>query len=481
MNSLKKFRRKSWLQIFTALALTSCLGLQAKTTNHLNLLIITADDMNGDSWFNSKVGATPHLDAFAKTCYRFEQMHVSAPICQPSRSALMTGRVPHRNGALGFGPINLDVPTLTEVLSSNGYFTAAINKISHMAPRQKFNWDLALDGSGKNPAAMRAHLEQCFKTAAEKKKPFFINANMTDPHRPFAGSQGEGEKENKKKRLEKKQEKTSPVKLFAESEVVVPSFLEDIPNVRKEVAQYFSSVRRLDENISGLLAALEASGQEKNTVVVFMSDHGMSFPFSKATIYRNGTWSPLLIRWPGMKKPFVNKDDMISSVDIMPTVLELMKIEKPTGLDGWSFLPILEGKSQANRDHIFTHVNTVSSGKAFPGRCVRSKMRAYMFNSWPDGKTQFKVEAMSGLSYRAMAEAAKSDAKIQARVDQYILRSREEFYDEEKDPEERHNLIADPGYRKEIQQMRKLLLEQMEKTSDPLLPQFRKVFESASS
>lgn len=271
------------------------------------------------------------------------------------------------------------------------------------------------------------------------------------------------------------------MKTFTESEVIVPSFLEDVPNVQKEVAQYFSSVRRLDESISGLLAALKTSGQDKNTIIVFMSDHGMSFPFAKATIYRNGTWSPLLIRWPEMKKPFLNKDDFISSVDIMPTVLELMKVEKPAGMDGRSFLSILNGKTRADRDHVFTHVNTVSSGKAFPGRCVRSKTRAYMFNSWPDGKTRFKVEAMGGLSYQAMVEAGKSNPKIQSRMDQYILRSREEFYDEEKDPDERKNLIGDPVYQKEIQMMRKLLLEQMEKTSDPLLPEFRKLFNAASS
>lgn len=465
---------------FLFFAVTMAFGVRAKEIGSPNLLIITADDMNGDSWFNSKVSATPNLDAFAKTCYRFEQMHVSAPICQPSRSALLTGRVPHRNGALGFGPINLDVPTLTEVLGSNGYFTAAINKIIHMAPRQKFNWDLALDHSGKYPAAMRAQMEECLKTAAEKKKPFFINANITDPHRPFAGSRsGIAGNEGEKKRVKKKETAATPIKSVTESEVIVPSFLEDIPAVRKEVAQYFSSVHRLDQSFAGLLATLKESGQEKNTIIVFMSDHGMSFPFSKATIYRNGTWSPLLVRWPEIKKPVVNKNDFISSVDIMPTVLDLMKIEKPPGLDGRSFLPILDGKTQRGRDHVFTHVNTVSSGKAFPGRCVRSKTRAYMFNDWPDGQTRFKVEAMGGLSYQAMAEAAKSNPKMQRRVDQYILRSSEEFFDEEKDPDERRNLIDDPAYQKEIQQMRKLLLDQMEKTGDPLLPQFRKVCEAA--
>src|SRR5438046_9265900 len=78
----------------------------------LNLLVVTADDMNADStgFMGSKLGATPNLDAFAATAFRFEQCHVSAPICQPSRSALLTGRVPHRNAALGCNPLRSDVP-----------------------------------------------------------------------------------------------------------------------------------------------------------------------------------------------------------------------------------------------------------------------------------------------------------------------------------------------------------------------------------
>ena len=97
----------------------------------LNLLIITADDMNADSsgGMGSTLGATPNLDAFAATAFRFAQCHVTVPICQPSRSALMTGRVPHRNGALGFNPIRTDVPTLVEMLKSQGYYAAVINKV----------------------------------------------------------------------------------------------------------------------------------------------------------------------------------------------------------------------------------------------------------------------------------------------------------------------------------------------------------------
>ncbi|HVJ47198.1 MAG TPA: sulfatase-like hydrolase/transferase, partial [Luteolibacter sp.] len=96
-----------------------------------NVLLITADDMNADSpgWMGNPLKFTPNIDAFAAGSHRFIRNHVSAPICQPSRAAIMTGRVPHRSGGLGFNPINEGVPTLVTILKQNGYFTAALNKL----------------------------------------------------------------------------------------------------------------------------------------------------------------------------------------------------------------------------------------------------------------------------------------------------------------------------------------------------------------
>jgi N-sulfoglucosamine sulfohydrolase len=431
-----------------------------------NLVIITADDLNADSmgWMGSKVGATPNIDAFAATCHQFRNCHAVVPICQPSRAALMTGRVPHRNGAFGFGPVRSDVTTMTEVMSGNGYLTAAINKTHHMMPPQKFDWDLVLEGSGKDPAALRGHLEQCLKISAEKGKPFFINANSTDPHGPFPGS----------KRVDTGQLPPAPVKMFAESEIVVPSFLEDLPAVRQEVAQYFSAVRRLDQTFRELIAVLDSAGHINDTVIVFVSDHGMSMPYSKATLYRNATWAPVLLRWPGMGWPIVNTD-MVSNIDILPTVLDLLGLKAPGGLDGVSWLPFVRAEKQSERDHVFTQVDAVSSGKRFPSRCVRTKTRAYIWNAWPDGKTKFRIGAMNTrLSWKAMLEVAERDLKLKSRVDHFIFRCREEFYDEEKDPDERCNLIHDPNYKAEIARMKALLLAHMEKTGDPLVRRFRR-------
>jgi N-sulfoglucosamine sulfohydrolase len=445
------------------------IGVAPLAAEKPNLLIITADDLNGDSmgWMGSPVGATPNLDRFAATCRRFEHFYVTAPICQPSREAFMTGRVPHRSGALGFNPIRPDVPTLPEVLRSNGWFVAAINKTGHMRPAEKFPWHLELGGSGKSPQKIREQFAQCLQAAAAAKKPFFVNANITDPHRPFPGADGA---------RKRRDGDAPPAKIYSPDEIVVPPILEDLPDVRKEIAQYFTAVRRMDDSFAGLLAALQAAGQDTNTLIVFFSDNGISAPYSKATLFKCGAWSPMLFRRPGREQPAVDRDNLVGAVDLMPTVLELLGVAAPPGMDGRSFVPLLKGQPQAGRDHVFTWVNTVSSGKSFPGRCVRTKSRAYIWNTWPDGRTQFKVEGMSGLTFRALQAAGDTDPRIKARVDHYLFRCAEEFYDLENDPAERRNLIGEPACAGEIRRLKAMLLAEMKRTKDPLLGQFERTF-----
>ncbi|HEY1170868.1 MAG TPA: sulfatase [Verrucomicrobiae bacterium] len=470
---------------YVLLAVLALLAVSAQLTaaeakTKFNLLIITADDMNADSpgWMGNPLKLTPNVDALAKTSHQFVNNHVTVPICQPGRQAIMTGRVPHRNGGTGFNPINLDVPTLVEVLKEQGYYTAAINKTQHMAPKEKFPWDHPFDGSGKNPKLFRSQMEEALAEAKKAGKPFFINANITDPHRPFYGSaQGEQKKAKKGKagnegKAVKKSGEDVVEPLKAE-QVSVPKFLEDVPLVREEMAQYYTSIKRLDVTFGEVMAALKASGQEDNTVVMFMSDHGISTPFSKASVYFNGTRSPVLMRWPGMGKP-QKREEFVSSVDVMPTLLDVLSVKHPAGMDGRSWLPLLKGEKQEGRDYVITHVNSVSSGKDLPQRCIRTKDYALMFHAWSDGKTSFRVEAMNGLTFNALAEAGKTDGKIQSRVEQFIKGTPIAFYDLKNDPEERTNELTNPKFQKEIERMKKLLQEHMEKTKDPQLEAFKK-------
>lgn len=342
-----------------------------------------------------------------------------------------------------------------------GYYTAAIAKVVHMAPAEKFPWDsTGTQDLGKSPVRFQEKFREMLAAAKAGNKPFFINANICDPHRPFIGTPA-------KKMIDGP---TTGVRIYKPEEVTVPAFLEDLPRVREEVAQYYSSVNRFDRTFGLILDELKAAGRENDTVIVFMSDHGMSFPFSKATVYRNGTWSPVPIRIPGMGKA-QERPEFVSSVDLMPSVIELLGLKAPDGMDGRSWLPLLKGQTQADRDFVITHVNTVSSGKSFAQRCIRTKDRSLMFHGWVGGPNPFRVEAMSGLSFAAMN--ASEDPKIQGRVKQLVVGETLQLFDTGADPSERKNIIRDPKYARDLADLSQKLLAHMKKTNDPQTAAFQ--------
>jgi N-sulfoglucosamine sulfohydrolase len=316
---------------------------------------------------------------------------------------------------------------------------------------------------------MGADVARCLAEARRTGRPFFLDANITDPHRPFLGSRLDRWPPGAAGRLEHARVRTWTRRA---GRALVPDILENLPAVRRELAQYYASVARMDESLGAVLAALDAAGHADDTVVLFLSDNGMSVPFAKATLYRDGTWSPVLLRYPGMPPPAVH-DEMVSSVDVMPTLLELLDVAPPPGMDGRSWAPLLRGEAQPERDHVVTHVNGVHSGADYPQRCVRSRTRSLIFQPWSDGRRRFRVEAMDGLIFRALVVAARHDAAIAARVRQYVFGVPLALYDLEADPSERHNLIDVPGYRLDAEQLAGLLLGHMERTGDPQLAAFR--------
>jgi len=440
-----------------------------------NILLITADDMNCDSpgCFGGQTSdITPNIDRLASEGMRFAHAHITIAVCQPCRSVLMTGRYPHRNGAEGFQPINTSVPTLQESLHNAGYLNGILGKVKHLAPIHKFKWDMAKDvgelGHGRDAKLYYKFAKDFFQQAANKEQPFFLMANSHDPHRPFHGSLQE---RNKFKQALK--DITAPSRVYQSEEVQVPGFLPDVPDVRKEIAQYYSSVRRCDDTVGAVMQALRESGQAKNTLTMFISDHGMPLPFAKTNCYLHSTRTPWIAIWPGKTKPgTIDERHFISGIDFMPTVLDVAGIAATKGMDGFSFLPILLGQRQAGRDKVFTQFHQTSARNRYPMRCVQNHRFGYIFNPWSDGERVFKNESQSGLTFKAMQSAAKTDPKIAARVKLFQYRVVEEFYDFANDPDALHNLSDDSKYKKELDKMRKELLNWMKHTDDPALEAF---------
>jgi N-sulfoglucosamine sulfohydrolase len=449
-------------------------------TERPNILLITADDMNHDSLgvTGCKIpGITPHLDRLASEGLRFVHGHVTAAVCQPSRSVLMTGRYPYRNGAMGFEPIRPDVPTLTESLRAAGYFNGIFGKVEHLAPQEKFCWDKVVGvdelGLGRDPGLYYRYARDFFAEAKRSGKPFFLMANSHDPHRPFAGSDIDKQKISKLQAGEGAGAK--PSRVYQPKEVEVPGFLSDLPAVRQELAEFYTSVHRCDETVGELLRALKEAGQEDRTLVMFLSDNGMPFPFAKTNCYPFSTRTPWIVRWPGkVKGGTVDEEHFISGIDFMPTVLEAAGVALVPGMDGRSFLELLTGGAQEGREQVYTVFHQTSGKRVYPMRAVHTGMLSYIFNAWSDGKTEFVNEARGSASFKAMDEAAKTDTKVAERVRMFSYRVPEELYDTEKDPCCLRNLIEDPDYKAVVSRLRQSMLQTMETTKDPLLEAFRK-------
>jgi len=445
----------------------------AQTGNRLNILLITVDDMSCDSIgaFGCKVpDTTPNIDRLASEGLRFEYAHVQVGNCMPSRNVMQSGRYPHNNGVEGFYQVkNPDYPILPDLMKEHGYFIGIKGKVSHTTPYTPYDWDIVLEPESKkdqrNKESFYRLTKQGIATADAAGKPFYLIMNITDPHKPFYG-------------MDKHQnlidDPLKPSKIFTENDIVVPGFLPDTPAIRKEVAHYYSSVRRADDCVGAILQALHESSHERNTVVMFLSDHGMPLPFAKTTVYHHGTRTPWIVRWPGVTRPgSIDSEHMISAVDLAPTILEIVGIPNPGGMDGRSFAPLLRGEKQSGRDMIFKEYNENSGGFRHPMRCVQTKNFCYIFNPWSDGTNVFKTATTGTIAYREMQRLAKTDPNVAARLELFNHRVPEELYDIRKDPDSLRNLINSPEYQKELNRLRKALEDWMEQTGDHMLPVMR--------
>jgi len=442
------------------------LGMLHAANAPLNVLLITADDLGYEAMDFLQGGChgtvpnvTPNISKLSSEGLNFQYGFVNAAICAPSRGIIATGCYGHNSGLFGFNKLSKDVPTVFGEFQKFGYLTGILGKVSHSTPDLKFKWDFEHDyqelGAGRSPTKYHDFAAEFFERCKKENKPFYFMVNSHDPHRPFYDPEGKG-----------KNGEEVPSRLYKPEEIYVPDYLADLPGVRKEIATYYNSVRRLDDTIGRVLAALEASGLAENTLVIFITDNGSSFPFSKANTYLASNRTPMVVRWPGVIKPGTSDSNhFVSEVDFLPTFMEAAGLQIPAGLDGRSFLPILKGGTQDGRERVFTQIDYTAGGPAKPMRCVQDKQYAYIFNAYSDGKTIYK-NSNEGDTFATMEEAAKTNPDIKARCDMFRYRVPQEFYDLEKDPGCKVNLIKDPQKQDLVKKYQATLRDWMVKTND---------------
>ena len=320
-----------------------------------NLLFILTEDQGAQAGFLGTPGLqTPHTDALAGSGVCFRNAFVAYPVCSASKAALYTGLHSHTNGLLNNTPnyhkpaaqlteaershplyrrnrVREGLPTLVERLRAAGYHQGVTHKL-HVAPVEKFPYDEFLQHNGRDAVA------GFIARAAKAGKPWHLFYNVPNSHRPFPNSD----------------RVTIRVK---PGEVKLPAFLPDTPVVRQDWAEYLAAIEEADRVVGEGLAALREAGQEANTVVVFLGDHGPAFQHGKMTLHDLGLRVPLIIRAPPMKAGVVS-DALASELDLAPTVLDLLGLEPLPKCHGLSLRAVLEGRPDAKgHDFIFAEIS----------------------------------------------------------------------------------------------------------------------------
>ncbi len=465
MNLNMSINRSLAVLLAIALSGATCLA----ETSPLNVLLFTADDLHRDSLgcYGSPVeDITPNLDRFAREGMRFDNAHVNTAICEPSRKILASGLYGFNSGSMGFMKVREDVPTIHETLGEAGYLTGVIGKRRHSTPKVSYEWDYAFGradmGDGRNPTIYYERSKAFFEMCKEAGKPFYFMANSEDPHLPWYDPV-----------IGPVRGAEAPSRLYAPDEFPVPEHLPDIPGVRKALANYHNSTKRMDDVFGRVMQALDESGMRENTLIVYLSDNGIATPFSKCNTFLASTRTPFLVQWPGIVTPGSINDSLIASVDFAPTVLEAVGLPSLPHGDGQSLVSLLKNPTlDSSKEIVFTQVDSKVDGAAIPMRCVQNKKFGYIYNMWHRDDYYYRnnneVDVM-----KAMEEAAEYDPAIEARVIHYRYRSLEELYDLENDPGCLVNLAESPEYRRTLESMRVTMENRMEASGDPLLNAYR--------
>ena len=386
-----------------------------------NFIVIIGDDISWNDYgaYGHPNIRTPHVDQLAKQGMRFDLAFLTTSSCSPSRCSIMTGRYPHSTGAGELHqPLPEDQITFAKVLKEAGYYTAAAGKW-HLgnAPREHFD-----SIKGGRPSGCEEWVPTL--KGRDKDKPFFMWFASTDAHRSWS-----------------KDAVTPP---HTNEDVIVPPFMPDTDDVRKDLALYYDEVSRMDEYVGKVVAELKTQGEFDNTVIIVMADNGRPFPRCKTTMYDSGIRTPFVVSWPREIDPGVVNTNLVSSVDIAPTFIQLAGLEPPSSFQGKSFANGLRNVSSVSREYIFAEHNW--HDYAAHDRAVRDGRYLYIRNSFPEYPATPPADAVRSLSYDSM-QALEAAGMLPDHQRQCFLypRAAEELYDLHADPHSLRNLAADSG------------------------------------
>lgn len=409
-----------------------------------NIILIFADDVswNDLGCYGHPTIRTPNLDRLAKEGLRFDNAYLTTSSCSPSRCSVITGRYPHNTGAPELHtPLPQGQVLFPQLLRDSGYYTVISGK-QHMGNFALTAFDHVSKGKGPGREADWVPILK----KRPKDKPFFCWFASVDAHRAWQAS--------------KEYQPHQP------SEVVVPPYLIDSLETRRDLAQYYDEISRIDFFTGKILDELETQGIDDNTLVLFFADNGRPFPRCKTRLYDSGIKTPMMVRWPAVVKPETVSKSLVSSIDIGPTVLELAGVPIDPRIQGVSFQKLLTQPDAITRDYAFAEHNW-HVFKAHE-RMVRSGDWLYIRNAWPEQRN-LCVESIDFPSGEVLWQRFKAGKLNQYQQDVFLKpRPKEELYLVTEDPFQFNNLATKPEYADELARLRGVLNQWTEETGDTI-------------
>ncbi|MCX7705523.1 MAG: sulfatase [bacterium] len=378
---------------------------------------------------------TPNINKLAERATLFTNYFCSAPQCSPSRASMFSGLVPHRNGMMGLAhrgfKLKEDIQYLPKILAQSGYKTILFG-LQHETKWGNYK-ELGYQQffTGQTSLCNEIGSLVCDFLENSTDEPFFISAGVAETHQRY------------------------PIVENPDPELKTPEFLPDDMAVRKDIAGLNILVERVDETIGRIISTLEKTRKIDNTLLIFTTDHGIAMPGAKATLFDPGIEIFLIMKGPGI--PEGKRIDCLSwNVDLMPTILDYLGIEIPENIDGKSLKPVLNGSVKEIHQFIYPEL-TFHAGYD-PVRALRTKKYKYI-RSFEIRPFYYPVNVDNSFSKELFKRLGFFDK----------IRPFELFFDLEKDPLERENLINQPDYGPVVKDLRKILLKWMKETGDPLL------------
>lgn len=456
--------RRDWLRAasLASLAAEGAKAAQNASTQQPNIVLIISDQFRWDcigAMGLNPMNLTPNLDEMARQGTLFRNAFANQPVCAPARATMFTGLYPTRHGLWrnGLG-LPHNVPTLAGELRKAGYSANYIGKW-HLAPNGRHGgsigpvapadrggflnlWEASnvleftshpyegdlYDGDG-NPLHFSGQYRTDFMTErAQKflrsaKSPFFLTLSYLEVHH------------------QNDIDAFVPPKEYAGRyrDPFVPQDLRPLPGSwPHQLSDYFACVAKMDETVGTIRKTLAETGLDKNTVVIFISDHGCHFKTRNSEYKRSPHESsihiPLIVEGPGFNRS-MQVHQLVSHVDLMPTLLEIAGAPIPASLQGRSFLPLAQGKNENWRDEVLFQMSEFVTGRG-----LRTPQYTYA------------ASAPKTANWHAAPRAAE--------YVEYIA------YDLFADPFQQVNLAGRVPYKEKLSSLRKQLTEAMARVGE---------------